>query len=241
MKLLSLNIEKRRHLEKVATLLNSERPDVVCLQEVSKRDIKKFENLLHMKSHFVPLCYYGSGVYLHGIGLFAKQIDGAEVHWLAGRKPDEDLGIQTKEQTREEKFAMCRFSLLTARVVISGKDYTIATTHLPATKEAAVTDYQLEAVNNLLKAVGEYDDMALCGDFNAPRGGQVFNTIATVLKGNIPSTYTSSLDPDLHRAGPLPYMVDGLFTKGAYQASDVELRCGVSDHCAIIANLFKEG
>jgi hypothetical protein len=47
----------------------------------------------------------------------------------------------------------------------------------------------------------------------------------------------TSIDPKLHRAGALQLMVDGLFTTPGYEASDVMLHTGVSDHCAITARI----
>jgi len=41
----------------------------------------------------------------------------------------------------------------------------------------------------------------------------------------------------LHRAGPLPYMVDGVFSTGEYGVSKVRLHQGVSDHCAITCTI----
>ena len=38
---------------------------------------------------------------------------------------------------------------------------------------------------------------------------------------NIPEGYTSSIDPALHKAGPLPLMVDGLFSTPDYRVVDV--------------------
>ena len=52
-------------------------------------------------------------------------------------------------------------------------------------------------------------------------------------KDNIPLRYTTSIDPNLHRAGALELMVDGLFSTPGYVVSDVALHSGVSDHCAI--------
>ena len=77
----------------------------------------------------------------------------------------------------------------------------------------------------------------LCGDFNAPRGGEIFGLLAQKYKDNVPQKYTTSIDGILHRAGPLPFMVDGLFSTPGYTVSHVEMVCGISDHCALIANV----
>ena len=67
----------------------------------------------------------------------------------------------------------------------------------------------------------------------------MFARIAKKYKDNIPPHYVTSLDRKLHRAGHLELMVDGLFSTSEYLLDHVELRSGVSDHCAIIAELSR--
>ena len=40
LKLLSLNIERDKHLPKVVVLLKKEKPEVICLQEVQEPDFE---------------------------------------------------------------------------------------------------------------------------------------------------------------------------------------------------------
>ena len=78
----------------------------------------------------------------------------------------------------------------------------------------------------------------ICGDFNAPRGRPTWDAIAAKYKDNIPEHYKSSIDA-MHRAGALPYLVDGIFTTPGYRADNVELHEGISDHKAITATITK--
>ena len=87
-----------------------------------------------------------------------------------------------------------------------------------------------------LNGTGEF---VLCGDFNAPRGGEMFAELSSRYTDNVPASYLSSLDPKLHRAGNLERMVDGIFTTPTYLVSDVEMYSGISDHCAFTATLQK--
>ena len=80
-------------------------------------------------------------------------------------------------------------------------------------------------------------DVVFCGDFNAPRGRETWLIIASKLKDNIPQDITTTIDGHLHRAGDLQIVVDGLFTSKNYKASDVRVISGISDHCAIVANI----
>lgn len=84
----------------------------------------------------------------------------------------------------------------------------------------------------------EFDrDFVLVGDFNAPRGGPIFDRLAAVYTDWIPHEVRTTIDPVLHRAGDLQIVVDGLFSTSSYRASGVEVLCGVSDHCAISARI----
>lgn len=96
---------------------------------------------------------------------------------------------------------------------------------------------QQRLLPKLLETLGSFPELILAGDFNAPRGGEVFGTIAARYKDNIPPEYKTSIDGGLHRAGKLEYMVDGLFTTPQYIASKVRLIDGVSDHMAIVAEI----
>ena len=81
--------------------------------------------------------------------------------------------------------------------------------------------------------------MVLTGDFNAPRGGTIFDLLARTWQDCIPQDVTTSIDPVLHRAGALTLMVDGLFTTPHYHATEVQLHTGLSDHQAITASISR--
>ena len=91
----------------------------------------------------------------------------------------------------------------------------------------------------MLRLFEQKKEIVFCGDFNAPRGGEVFSTLATVFTDNIPSSVTTTMDNALHRVGDKlrPLVVDGLFTRG-YKASNVRVVCGVSDHCAVVGEIY---
>jgi endonuclease/exonuclease/phosphatase family metal-dependent hydrolase len=101
-----------------------------------------------------------------------------------------------------------------------------------------VTEKQTQDLKALLAILEKIPEFVLTGDFNAPRGRETGDTIAAKYKDNIPEHYTSSIDP-MHRAGELPYVVDGIFTTPQYLASNVELHLGVSDHKAVTATIAK--
>jgi len=82
-------------------------------------------------------------------------------------------------------------------------------------------------------------ETVLTGDFNAPRGREIFSHIASVFKDNVPDHVSVSLDPLHHRAGALPYMVDGIFSTPGYRVTEVEQHFGLSDHTAFSATVFR--
>ena len=126
------------------------------------------------------------------------------------------------------------YALARARVHIGEIDLHIATTHFPWTPDGQERAFQHKAVRRLLDAV-RGQAVVLTGDFNAPRGGPIFAAVARVLTDCIPARVTSSIDPHLHRGGPLSLMVDGMFASKHYTISDVRMHTGLSDHQAISA------
>ena len=70
-------------------------------------------------------------------------------------------------------------------------------------------------------------------DTNAPRGTFIFDDLAKNYKDNIPESLSSTLDPILHRAKGIEYVVDCVFSTKNYEVSDVKIHEGVSDHKGI--------
>lgn len=118
-----------------------------------------------------------------------------------------------------------------------GETFIIANTHGVWTQDGRVTPYQLRAIDRLLAGLGTIPKLILCGDFNAPRGRQAWARIGQVYADNIPSEVTTTIDGGLHRAGYLLHVVDGIFSTPHYTVKDVRIISGLSDHCAIVAEI----
>ena len=130
--------------------------------------------------------------------------------------------------------------IIEATVEKNGDSYTIATTHFTRTPDGSTSDKQRVDLKNLFKLLMKNSELILCGDFNAPRGGEIFGALSKIYTDNIPPQYESSLDPKLHRIGETKkLMVDGLFTTHQYSATEVKLAEGISDHKAITAVIEK--
>jgi endonuclease/exonuclease/phosphatase family metal-dependent hydrolase len=122
--------------------------------------------------------------------------------------------------------------------------YRIATTHFTWSEKGRATDTQREHLHSLLSALETEKELVLCGDFNMPRGGELFSTLAERYKDTIPPEYVTSIDVSLHRnrlddpEELSQKMVDGLFTTPEYLAQNVRLVSGLSDHMAITATIL---
>jgi endonuclease/exonuclease/phosphatase family metal-dependent hydrolase len=244
-KLISLNIERSKHLDLVMPFLEREKPDVVCLQEIMERDVPLFEKALDGKCFFsVNTRHQADGnPGVMGCGILSR---------LSAHSFTEDWYVRNSEEiptfdftNANTKHATENHAVLSCTVEVGSVAYKIATTHFTWTPDGKPDEYQREDLKKFLPILDSLGEFVLCGDFNAPRGGEIFSALSGRYKDNIPAGYNSSLDPDLHRIGKTkPHeldgkMVDGLFTTEEYQASDVRLEFGVSDHAAIIASIVK--
>ena len=233
--LASINIERSKHLSRVFSFLEAAGPDVVCLQEVIEEDICAFRNRLHYQHHvYAPLSRHPDDGQnrSQGLGIFSRLpfVETVEIAYAG-----EGTGYDVLDLTSmHSKYRTNRYVLVLVSITFGGQSFSIANTHFPWTPDGSAAEFQRKACGNLIAALTGRE-LVLCGDFNAPRGGEIFTRLATQWRDNVPSHYVTSIDPKLHRAGPLQLMVDGLFSTDGYRLSDVVLHNGVSDHCAITA------
>ena len=240
LKLICLNIEKDKHLDRVIPSLISERPDVFCVQEIYESSVLKIAGALTSTEHiYAPMTGRPKEQppEIQGLAIFSRvPIRKRAVKYYVGTPatvPDSVEGDPSTYNFNNRMVVACD-------VEKDGEIFRIATTHFTWTSDSQPTDEQRQDMRTMLDALEEMGEFALCGDFNVPRGGEMFSLIAAKYKDDIPLRYSSSLDPELHRAGHLPIMVDGLFTTPGYMASDVHLEFGISDHAAIIATISPE-
>jgi hypothetical protein len=228
MKLISLNIETDKHLGTIKRFLEEERPDVACFQEVLEKDVKEIEEVLGMQSVYLPLCLWPmpSGAWgPWGVAIFAKEIAEVQAHHFT----DGPLPKHIRENPET-----INYGVLKAKV---NGSLTLATTHFTWSRLGLPSDLQRKNLTKLFYFLDILPSFVLCGDMNAPRGGEIFNAIADKYKDWMPQEYKTSIDGNLHRAGPLELMVDGLFSTPHYTAKNVRLLSGVSDHCAIVTDI----
>lgn len=235
--LLSINIEGRKHLNLVLPFIKKHMPDVLLLQEICRQDLPLFEEVIGTKGHFVPMTISEKwGRDEQGIAIFTKLPHTQKQHLYAGHEGEV---IISDIISREASYKTMSYWLMTVEVEKEEKKYNVATTHFPVTEGGEPTWYQEEALTGLLETLSSYNEIILAGDMNAPRGKVIFTKLADMYKDNVPAKYTTSIDGNIHRAGPIPFVVDVLFTTDEYLVRDFEYISGVSDHYAISAKISK--
>ena len=239
--LISLNCEGHKHLARIVPFLQQQRADMICLQEIFQHDLPLLEQELGVSAVFLPLAnvIHPNNYGIDPLGewglalLTALPTPNVQKECYVGNS------AQPIPEFRNGEPNSINRAVLSATVEKDGQSFSIATTHFTWTNNGDADDRQRGDLQKLFAVLANHPEFVLTGDFNAPRGGEIFAKIAARYTDNISAGITSSLDPNLHRVGYKQLMVDGLFTTLQYQASEVQVVSGVSDHCAIVAKINK--
>lgn len=262
-KIISLNIEKDRHILEVLEFLNKENADVICLQEIFSETFELFKEKMNMFGVFDPQATFKNDngeILIQGVAILSKSpvVDSKAIIYSEEVKDVYELSLSYHPEKDADKGAVNRQysrNLLTASIQNEKTgSLKIATTHFTwgyygyvdkETKEFVwdlddtSIKQQIDDAERLLKILDNLDEVIFCVDSNAPRGYKVFDLFAEKLKDNIPKEYTTSIDGNIHRAGHLPLMVDGIFTTPKHNAKNVVLKNGISDHMAVVCEISK--
>ena len=241
MKLLSLNVEQSKHLSLVLPFLQKEEADVVALAEVCEGDIPKLSGTSYPYSLFAPNFRFREeeGGAICGAAILSKYPLTLVEKMYCGRGSETDIplhGMGTHAPV-----------VLLADVNVPGDVYRVGAVHFTWTPDGQPTPEQRADVATLLARLADKGEMVLAGDFNIPRGkNELYAELAGRFTDNIPKSVTSSIDPHLHRVnvaspGELSLMVDYVWTTPEYAARDVQVTCGVSDHCGVVATISRTG
>lgn len=251
--LVSLNVEQDKHFDLIIPFLQKRMPDVFCAQEMYEHDVPRIAEALGSASHaFAPMMHFlessSSGVM--GTALFSRApIRKTDTLYYKGDPNTLPEVHWDKEETWNNK----NLNVLFADVEKDSAVFRIGVTHFTWSMAGEATNLQREDLTGLLTALDGLGECVFCGDLNAPRGGEIFGTIAERYHDNIPANYIWSVDVDMHRAGRATlerhareagyagFMVDALFTTPGYAAFDVQFVSGVSDHMAVVANISHAG
>ncbi len=246
MKLITVNIEGEKQLETVLPFISTELPDVLCIQEMCDVDVQKFEALgytikfVPATIRSTPTTHRTEGIAL-GVRNKTSLMLGTRIYHLI------DPTGAIREFNRHDEDHGFNNPCLMADISYEGSDYRIGTTHFVWTPHGPTpTDTQHTAMKVLLNYMQNEHAHVLCGDFNIPRNlNPLYDVLVNEYTDAIPKKYTSSLDGSLHRLRDYPehrdiftsYMVDYVFTKAPFFATDVRLVFGVSDHAAVVATI----
>jgi endonuclease/exonuclease/phosphatase family metal-dependent hydrolase len=240
LKLVNLNIEGDKHLDRVVPFLKSQNSDVICLQEALDKDVESLKRELQMEGSYFPTVFMPEGNRggitpgtQWGILVLYTQSPLSIIshHYV---QHSETLPIFTNENVNSTNRVLVGIECQKAGTV-----YRVFTTHFTWTPTGEPDQLQRENLNSLFKILDNYDELVLCGDFNAPRGKEIWDTIAQKYTDNIPSDITTTIDQNLHKAGDLQLVVDGMFSTPRYEVRDMEIVDGLSDHMAIVAHISR--
>lgn len=238
LRLISINIEGHNHLSRVIPFLEREKPDIVCLQEVFQVDLSViFRNLPGAVNfapngilsdpdyhHMLPLGEIGNVVYTN---LPAKL---AKIEYYRGRR-------QTIPKLRTGEPNYTNRSVIRVPIFFNKRWVSVACTHFTWSERGDVTAEQEHDLDNLLALLPETEPLVLCGDFNTPRPSSVYQILTKRFVDRVPQDVTTTIDPNLHKAGALELTVDYVFTTTDIQA-EVQVISGISDHQALMATLY---
>jgi endonuclease/exonuclease/phosphatase family metal-dependent hydrolase len=231
LKLLTLNIENDRHLARVCAAIAEHLPDIVCLQEVLEPDCARLAS-----SGGYDVKYALSG-YLRGRA-------GPERNWGVAVLSRVPLRCQSVAYYSDDSIIRPIHQPNDARRVVImtelehlGRPYRIATTHFTWTPDGEINVQQQADFPRLKALLCPYPDYVFCGDFNAPRGREMFGKFVNELGliDHLPASVTSTLDRQFHPLGELGLVVDTLFSTRHYRVMDTQVLEGLSDHKGVLA------
>lgn len=242
MKLLTLNIEGHKHLDLVKGLLAEEQPEIICLQEVFASDLPALMEVLQPKSQFASVFSPNAKV-LKNNDYHIEPMGDWGIVLIANRKL-----LESGENAFHQLFyvgeaqvvpeftgpSSPRRSLLVAQISLGNQNFVVATTHFTWTPNGQASPQQHRDIKQLKLHLKNFNRYILCGDFNAPRGGEIYAQMTEGLVDHTPKEVVTTLDQQFHYAGMLNLVVDGVLSTPDISSIKTRVIDGVSDHKAIV-------
>ena len=201
--LVTLNVQVSEHLERASAFLKKQQADVVCLQELAEGDVNLYKEAIGAIEHFyAPMVRETRrGVAsVVGIGIFSR----LPMRNTQALCYDGDMArLPETDSSKPETFGKKNQVLIVADIDRDGTPFKICNTHFTWTFDGQADDRQRRDMQAMLAAVLPMGELVFCGDFNAPRGWEMFTELTKHFKDNVPPQYITSLDRKLHRAGHL--------------------------------------
>lgn len=238
LKLLTLNIEHDRHLDRVMQTIATHLPDIVCLQEVFEKDCAKLAAVgdYHVKYAISTLMPEGEAGNTSPRSWGVAMLTRVPVRHQTVAYYDDDPRIRIFKGPMDP-----RHMVVTTELQHDGRLYRFGTTHFTWSMAGATTAEQLADFGRLKQVLQPYPDYVLCGDFNAPRGGELSAKFIDELGliDHLPANVTTTIDPQFHCAGALELAVDTIFSTPEYSVTEVQVLEGISDHKGILASVAR--
>src|SRR3989344_2532519 len=165
-KLLSLNIERSKHLDLIIPFLERQAPEVACLQEVMEEDIGRISRAMGGASCvFEPMAYRpDESSHPMGVAIFSRlEIVEKKTHYYSGERGVLRNSIQSDSST----YNLLNRLLLTCDIRKDGAVFQICTTHFTWTFDGVADDVQRRDMKALIGILDGLGDFVLTGDFNA--------------------------------------------------------------------------
>ena len=144
MKLISLNVEGKKHESTALPFIEAEQADVVCLQEVPEDWCEKLE-LLGYKTTFAPMVIRNkSETYTEGILFASRHLHEVSVEYYH-RSQAEVTGYD--KENRE----LMAHAVISGTVNIHQEEFLLATTHIMVTPDGLANDHQVHGITKLLQ------------------------------------------------------------------------------------------
>lgn len=240
LKLITLNVEHGHHLSELFAFIQREQPDVLCVQEVFAQDVSLIEQKTGYIGYFSPTLNVLDN---HGYSNDPRGIWGQMILVLPTL-----VGDSLRQMCKEYYYVGSKDNLplfetpeslnhvlQVLTVEKAGRIFVIGNTHFTWSAEGQPTNLQRDHLRRLFAVLAKYPEIIICGDFNAPRGGEIYQSLAQRFCDCIPSEVTTTIDSKFHySAKKLEYVVDYIFTTKNYVVESVNVECGVSDHCGVI-------
>lgn len=257
LKILQINIENDKHLDKIINLVKEKDPDIVCMQEVVVDSwVYVLENMGYSFC-FAPMLVLDGKE--EGVLIFSKYKILKNKVFRYDLNKGNTLPVFNKKDLAliDGVRPWCRFLyhfvLLNTSLEINNIVFNVVTTHFPVA-DHVVPDlpfHMFKDNQNLidLLCIRNHFDLFIqnlskikkplifTADLNTPRGSFIYDDLAHLLVDWVPQNLNTTLDSKNHRVKELNLVVDTIMTSQDFDLINFEVIEGVSDHKALLATL----
>ena len=258
-KIVTLNIGRGfPGLEKSIGFLGTCGADVLCIQDIRQDHVDRLPDIFGPSRHFVAMTNHlieGRRVPV-GIGIFSKHpfvSTSAHAFWgsVSPVKDLEGVTIGAGGNANAHDLDVVRSTesrlVIFADVKVGDSTFRIGTLHGVWVPGGKVDDHQRRCMDNLRLIMDNQFGipLVLAGDFNAARGGEIYQMLVRkdhayydLFDDVVPDTIVNTVDwQNRGKPGGPDLVVDYILKNDGLTVRDVEVHFGVSDHAALTATV----